>query len=82
MSSISGQDNLIQLCLELSKMSALHQIVTLRLSYKLSWPESRMVVNSSADWGEEGEINISPDNIEVKMNISPDDIEARMNIEN
>ena len=25
-----------------------------------------MVVNASADWGEEGEINISPDNIEVK----------------
>ena len=24
-----------------------------------------MVVNASADWGEEGEINISPDNIEV-----------------
>ena len=82
MSSISGQDNLIQLCLKLSKMPALHQIVTLRLSYKLSWPESRMVVNSSADWGEEGEINISPDNIEVKMNISPDNIEARMNIKN
>ena len=40
--------------------------MTLRLSYKLSWPESRMVVNKSADWGEEGEINISPDNIEVR----------------
>ena len=25
-----------------------------------------MVVNKSADWGEEGEINISPDNIEVR----------------
>jgi hypothetical protein len=41
------------------------QIVTLRLSYKLQWPESRMAVNTTADWGEEGEINISPDNIEV-----------------
>ena len=41
--------------------------MTLRLSYKLSWPESRMVVNKSADWGEEGEINISPDNIEVRV---------------
>ena len=26
-----------------------------------------MVVNKSADWGEEGEINISPDNIEVRV---------------
>ena len=24
-----------------------------------------MIVNQSADWGKEGEINISPDNIEV-----------------
>ena len=49
-------------------LTTTHQIVTLRLSYKLSWPESRMVVNASADWGEEGEINISPDNIEVGGN--------------
>ena len=42
------------------------QIVTLRLSYKLVWPEARLVVNESADWGEEGEINISPDNIVVR----------------
>ena len=41
------------------------QIVTLRLSYKLVWPEARLVVNESADWGEKGEINISPDNIVV-----------------
>ena len=46
------------------------QIVTLRLSYKLSWPEARMEVNMSADWGEEGEINISPDNIEVGGRVS------------
>jgi hypothetical protein len=39
--------------------------VTLRLSYKLQWPEARMAVNTTADWGEEGEINISPDNIVV-----------------
>ena len=39
--------------------------MTLRLSYKLQWPEKRMIVNQSADWGKEGEINISPDNIEV-----------------
>ena len=25
----------------------------------------RMIVNESADWGKENEINISPDNIEV-----------------
>ena len=45
--------------------SSFSQIVTLRLSYKLVWPEARLVVNESADWGEEGEINISPDNIVV-----------------
>ena len=39
--------------------------MTLRLSYKLVWPEARLVVNESADWGEKGEINISPDNIVV-----------------
>ena len=43
----------------------LFQIVTIRLSYKLQWPEMRMIVNESADWGQENEINISPDNIEV-----------------
>ncbi len=31
------------------------------------WPESRMVINQSADWSnKDGEINISPDNIEVR----------------
>ena len=45
--------------------SDLFQIVTIRLSYKLQWPELRMIVNESADWGKENEINISPDNIEV-----------------
>ena len=45
------------------------QIVTIRLSYKLQWPEQRLVVNESADWGVQGEINISPDNIEVRANI-------------
>ena len=44
------------------------QIVTIRLSYKLQWPEQRLVVNESADWGVQGEINISPDNIEVRAN--------------
>ena len=38
------------------------QIVTIRLSYKLKWQESRMSINTSADW-ESGEINISPENI-------------------
>ena len=45
------------------------------------WPESRMVINQSADWSnKDGEINISPDNIEVRINISPDNIEVRINI--
>ena len=48
-----------------SKRLPLFQIVTIRLSYKLQWPELRMNVNESADWGKENEINISPDNIEV-----------------
>ena len=43
------------------------KIVTIRLSYKLQWPEQRMIVNESADWGKEGEINISPENIEVTV---------------
>ena len=48
----------------------LFQIVTIRLSYKLQWPEQRMIVNQSADWGKEDEINISPDNIEVRLMIT------------
>ena len=40
------------------------QILTIRLNYKLQWRESRMSVNESADWNS-GEINISPDNIDV-----------------
>ena len=43
---------------------SLLQIVTIRLSYKLKWRESRMSINSSADW-DSGEINISPENIKV-----------------
>eukprot|EP00090_Calanus_glacialis_P009961 TRINITY_DN18345_c0_g1_i1.p1 TRINITY_DN18345_c0_g1~~TRINITY_DN18345_c0_g1_i1.p1 ORF type:complete len:466 (-),score=107.54 TRINITY_DN18345_c0_g1_i1:448-1845(-) len=49
---------------EISEIDDHKSIVTIRLSYKLQWPEQRMVVNQSADWGKEDEINISPDNIE------------------
>ena len=42
------------------------QIVTIRLSYKLKWKESRMLVNESAGWSK-GEINISPENIQVRL---------------
>ena len=38
--------------------------MTIRLSYKLKWKESRMLVNESIDWSR-GEINISPENIQV-----------------
>lgn len=41
------------------------QILTIRLNYKLQWKESRMTVNETADWNS-GEINISPDNIDVR----------------
>ena len=41
------------------------QILTIRLNYKLQWHEGRMAVNESADWNG-GEINISPDNIDVR----------------
>ena len=37
------------------------------MSYKLQWPEQRLIVNESADWGKEDDINISPDNIEVNI---------------
>ena len=47
------------------------QIVTIRLSYKLKWKESRMIVNESIDWSR-GEINISPENIQVKYIFSSD----------
>jgi hypothetical protein len=40
------------------------KILTIQLNYKLRWPESRMAVNESADWGQ-GDINIIPDNIDV-----------------
>jgi len=49
---------------EISEIDDHKSIVTIRLSYKLRWPEMRMIVNESADWGKENEINISPDNIE------------------
>ena len=42
-----------------------YQILTIRLNYKLQWKESRMSVNETADWNS-GEINISPDNIDVR----------------
>ena len=46
--------------------NSLFQIVTIRLSYKLKWKESRMMVNESIDWSR-GEINISPENIQVNV---------------
>jgi len=49
---------------EISEIDDHKSIVTIRLSYKLKWAESRMFVNQSADWSK-GEINISPENIQV-----------------
>ena len=45
------------------------QIMTIRLSYKLKWREARMILNDTADWSK-GEINISPDNIKVRLTTS------------
>jgi hypothetical protein len=39
------------------------QQISLRLTYKLLWPEPRMILNSSADWSE-GEINVRGDMVE------------------
>jgi hypothetical protein len=45
------------------------------------WPESRMIINQTADWSnKDGEINISPDNIEVRISISPVNREVGINI--
>ena len=48
------------------------QILTIRLNYKLQWHEGRMAVNESADWNG-GEINISPDNIDVREAVIDND---------
>ncbi len=40
------------------------QQISLRLSYKLLWPEPRMVLNASADWSSHGEINVGADLIQ------------------
>lgn len=34
------------------------QQISLRLSYKLLWPEPRMVLNESADWTSRGKLGI------------------------
>ena len=39
------------------------QQISLRLTYKLLWPEPRMVLNTSADWSE-GEINVRGDMVD------------------
>ena len=39
------------------------QQISLRLTYKLLWPEPRMILNSSADWSE-GEINVRGDMVD------------------
>jgi len=49
---------------EISEIDDHKSIITIRLSYKLKWKETRMVINQTADWSG-GEINISPDNIEL-----------------
>ena len=40
------------------------QQISLRMSYKLLWPEPRMVINTTADWSAAGEINVGADLIE------------------
>lgn len=59
------QSLIVKFKLPITEISAIDDhksIVTVRLGYKLKWPESRMVLNDTADWSK-GEINISPENI-------------------
>ncbi len=39
------------------------QQISIRWTYKLMWPETRMILNSSADWSS-GEINVRGDMVE------------------
>ena len=39
------------------------QQISLRLTYKLLWPEPRMILNTSADWSQ-GEINVRGDMVD------------------
>merc|ERR1711976_64088 len=48
---------------EISEVNDHKSQLTLRMAYKLRWPESRMMLNMSADWSH-GEINVMPDMIE------------------
>jgi len=45
------------------KDSLIFQQISIRWTYKLMWPETRMILNSSADWFF-GEINVRGDMIE------------------
>jgi len=47
---------------EISQVDDHKSQLTVRLSYKLRWPEHRMLLNDSADWSK-GEINVRPDMI-------------------
>jgi len=48
---------------EVSEIDDHKSQLTLRLAYKLRWPEHRMLLNESADWSE-GEINVRPELID------------------
>lgn len=48
---------------EVSEINDHKSQLTIRLAYKLRWPEHRMVLNESADWTD-GEINVRPEMIE------------------
>jgi hypothetical protein len=39
------------------------QQISIRWTYKLMWPETRMILNSSADWSS-GEINVRGDMVD------------------
>ncbi|XP_023341303.1 gamma-aminobutyric acid receptor subunit pi isoform X2 [Eurytemora carolleeae] len=45
---------------EISQIDDKRSQITLRLAYKIRWPEHRMILNDSADWSR-GEINVRPD---------------------
>jgi len=48
---------------EISEINDHKSQLTVRMAYKLRWPENRMILNESADW-KDGEINIRPEMIE------------------
>ena len=61
--SYSSGLSALTLVLKWHQLLFILQQISLRLTYKLLWPEPRMILNSSADWSE-GEINVRGDMVD------------------